>query len=509
MPTAFVEQYLNKGFSLVPVSGKFPTDGWQEYQNRKLTLPELKGLFTEKHTGLAVITGLISGVLALDIDTHKGGLTAIEGKDLPLTWTARSASGGYHYYFRYDTTLEPLSTTKTNVLPGVDVRGKGGLCVLPPSRGASGTPYVWLSGREPWSCPLASIPTWLMELLQGKKQGGTYSGPRHPEFVRVACGYFRQGLPSDQVRERMKEWNENTNSQPFDSERFEKEFVGIKRYWDEGKYQTADTKRYFEAQTVQQPSELDDMNVEDFLSAGDKEIQWVVPGLIPASSLTFISGIGETRKTWLLMDLAIEAARGGSWLGLHSSAKPARVMYIDQERHHVETRRRFSKVLAGKSIDGKSLKSQLRIMSGTTIRIDLEHSYQAFKKKLEAFRPELVLIDSFVTFHSKEENHRSDIQPVFERLKTLRNEFGCAFVFLDHESKIVLNPLVKKEEPNAHHTHGSTAKVAAAESFLTVRLGEGPFSVVYHTKNTCGEKVPPFQVWVENVGENAVVVRGA
>lgn len=50
-------------------------------------------------------------------------------------------------------------------------------------------------------------------------------------------------------------------------------------------------------------------NIEEFLE--DQEVvEWIVPGMIAKKSIGFVAGLPEVNKTWMLIDLAIECARG-------------------------------------------------------------------------------------------------------------------------------------------------------------------------------------------------------
>src|SRR6267142_1919683 len=99
-------------------------------------------------------------------------------------------------------------------------------------------------------------------------------------------------------------------------------------------------------------------------------------------------------------------------------------------------------------------------------------------------RPDLVVVNSFATFHTLPENDRTEIQKVLERIKELRNEIGCTFVFLNHESKNAYPNGEPQGEPNTGTMLGSTGIAAAAEFCLTIRKVEAGTSLVWHTKAT-------------------------
>jgi hypothetical protein len=238
-------------------------------------------------------------------------------------------------------------------------------------------------------------------------------------------------------------------------------------------------------------------SIEEFLK--DKEtVDWLVPGLIAKKSIGFVVGLPETGKTWMLIDLAIEVARseGGLWLG-RNTVNHGKVLFVDQERFKGETQRRFQAVLSAKDLCGADIKQQLFIRCGTATRLDLPPSFDAFHKELDEIRPDLVIIDSFATIKVAEENNRSEIQRVLEKVKELRNEFGCTFLFIHHESKAAFNT-EESGPPSIAQMAGSVAIPAAAEMVLTVRK-QGGASMVYNTKNTLSTTVAPFLVKVEDL----------
>jgi hypothetical protein len=245
-------------------------------------------------------------------------------------------------------------------------------------------------------------------------------------------------------------------------------------------------------------------DVETFLQEGEP-VKWICPGIIAKGTLGFVAGLPETLKTWLLADLAIECAQGsGSWLGVFP-VNAGKVLFIDQERFKGETQRRFRNLLSAKGLSANSLKGSLFIRCGTTTRLDLEASFRAFRSELLELRPDLVIVDSFATFHTRNDNDRQAIQPVLEAVKQLRTEIGCTFIFIDHESKAVFQDKELEEAPSAFRMVGSVGKAAAAEFVLTVRKYDDHTSTVWHTKSTLGPTVPCFNITIEDIAGGTVI----
>jgi hypothetical protein len=110
----------------------------------------------------------VNGFFVLEGDTVQGhnvdGLAALEtleekhGK-LPPTLMAQSPSGSVHRYFRHPGGNIKIKNSDSEIAPGVDVRGDGGMVIAPPSVRDGGA-YRWLN-----DLPIANAPPWLLDLV--------------------------------------------------------------------------------------------------------------------------------------------------------------------------------------------------------------------------------------------------------------------------------------------------------------------------------------------------------
>jgi putative DNA primase/helicase len=110
------------------------------------------------HANIGLPTGQINGLIVLDVDA--GGADTIDayGGFADTLW-CQTSSGAHHYFAHPGGTI----ANRIKFLPGLDVRGDGGLVVVPPSRHASGTRYQWLSDPDR---PLEPPPQWLLDALR-------------------------------------------------------------------------------------------------------------------------------------------------------------------------------------------------------------------------------------------------------------------------------------------------------------------------------------------------------
>jgi hypothetical protein len=160
--------YQQAGWSIVPaaIEGKRALVSWKQWQ-RVAAGPEQLANWARRYprANWAVVTGRVSGVVAVDVDPDAGGnraLAELERRHGDLPWSAvvETPSGGAHVYLTHPGGRVRNSASRIGL--GVDVRGDGGLALLPPSRRPGGA-YRWAVGG-PGSVPL--MPAAWVELLR-------------------------------------------------------------------------------------------------------------------------------------------------------------------------------------------------------------------------------------------------------------------------------------------------------------------------------------------------------
>ncbi|HVV43170.1 MAG TPA: bifunctional DNA primase/polymerase [Nitrobacter sp.] len=126
---------------------------------------------THPEAWIGARTGAVSGMIAADIDTLNGhkydGFASLEkleaqhGK-LPPTLRARSPSGSEHIIFDHPGFHVPCSvgTDKKGLAPGIDIKGDGGIIILPPSGDPEKGLRNWIT---PPDFPLADWPQWTID----------------------------------------------------------------------------------------------------------------------------------------------------------------------------------------------------------------------------------------------------------------------------------------------------------------------------------------------------------
>ena len=148
-----------------------------------------------ENAGVGVATGVESGIFVLEVDTLEGhdvdgfaSLRTLEERygPLPRARRAQSPSGSLHFYFKYPWGLEDGSKVKTTaaIVPGVDVRGDGGMVIAPPSVRPGKGMYRWVDEGE-----VADAPQWLLSLVIEKPYDPQYktNGKGSGHSTAYAC----------------------------------------------------------------------------------------------------------------------------------------------------------------------------------------------------------------------------------------------------------------------------------------------------------------------------------
>jgi bifunctional DNA primase/polymerase-like protein/AAA domain-containing protein len=498
----FALRYAADGFAVFPCrpKGKEPMgslvpNGCLDATTDAETIKEWWTKCPNANIGIA--TGQKNGLAVVDLDGQEG---IASGNRLGLSSLVCALTGNGKQLF-YSDTEGKLKNSVKKLSSGIDTRGMGGYVVAPPSLHPNGKRYIWqgqslcrmalgplpsLLRQETTNAPISTIrkpDSWMSAALEELKKGHV-----HNTLISV-LGKFRIHNFTEEDTYKLLQPYALENGRPFEGLRDK-----ITEIW----------KRYQPGLAIQGPSrsETIDAFLEDI-----KEPEWICKPFIAKKSIGFVVGLPATLKTWLCIDLAVECAReNGLWLGLFPVTN-CKILFVDQERWKGETQRRFASVIAAKALTRSQLKNSLYLKSGTSIRLNIDSSYQAFRTELLEMRPELIIVDSFATFHTLPENDRTEIQKVLERIKELRNEIGCTFLFINHESKMAYPNGEPTGIPTLGTMVGSIGIAAAAEFCLTVRKVDENTSLVHHTKSTLSSTAKSFYASVVDVPEG-IVVRG-
>ena len=157
----------------------FPAKGKKSYKSKKFSKdgvnwgatsdPEQaeKDFRQFPNAGIGLPTGDLNPFFVVETDTKQGhnvdgdkSLSALvrQHSPLPTTLMARSPSGSTHRYYNVPPGVR-IKNSSSELGPGIDVRGHGGMVIAPPTMRDDGQ-YVWLNSDQ-----IADAPEWLLALV--------------------------------------------------------------------------------------------------------------------------------------------------------------------------------------------------------------------------------------------------------------------------------------------------------------------------------------------------------
>jgi hypothetical protein len=117
-------------------------------------------------SAVGIPTGAVNNIFVIEADTPEGhdvdGLASLKQLEtehgaLPNTLIAESPSGSRHHYFKHPGNDLKVRSTTSELGPGIDVKGDGGMVIAPPSLRPGKGNYRWLDDT-----PIADAPDWLI-----------------------------------------------------------------------------------------------------------------------------------------------------------------------------------------------------------------------------------------------------------------------------------------------------------------------------------------------------------
>ena len=449
--------YQVLGLSIIPVgANKKPLFDWKQYQEKSATIDEINAWWTQfPNANPALITGKVSGVVALDID-KKYGRTSKEFQ-IPPTACAKSGNGGEHFFFKYPNQNVGNGTAICG--EGVDFRGDGGYILLDPSINEKGGVYEWI---VPIENGLAEMPEWLLNKMSPEEglnkkwllgKDGVSEGQRNDTATSMAGKILSSTDPKlwESIGwEQLRIWNKK-NTPPLS----EKE---IRNVWESIKNQhTKNNQQKFKEKNTKGKA-----LTRCFSNIQSVPISWLWKGRIALGKLTMIVGDPGLGKSLVTIALATHVSRGSPFPVDGSKPPIGDVVLLSAEDDPADT-----------------IKPRLEAMGADCTRIHIMEAVQeidtegestqhifSFKRDIKALEDlllslpncRLVIIDPVSAYlDGTDSNKNSDIRGLFTPLTELASRYKIAIVLISHLNK-------NSGENALYRTTGSLAFIATVRS---------------------------------------------
>lgn len=402
-------------------------------------------------------TGSRSGWWVLDIDTDetrgKQGLQSLAsmGHDLSElmdTVVNRTASGGYHVFFKFDPSA-PITNARGSLPIHIDVRGEGGYVIMSGSTLSDGRPYAWINPPE--EIELEEAPQWLLDAIRGpsptadvldfntaakvasssvvERVLAAEPGTWHERTRDLVARMVSEGASDDTIRAIAPQFTEAgyTNAQTI------AEFMTHARTAREkwGHKSDAPTNPNMEP-----PKPSTDRKRLPILSRSDmrdrEAPEYLVDEVITEKSVMTVYGPSGSLKSFVAIDIGMAVAHGVQWHG--RDVKQGTVVYVTGEG--------TSQI--GHRLDAWDIANQTEGVDAPfhLVPLGVPISDPTWVSNLIAdiedaeLQPVMIWLDTLArTFGQGDENSQKDMNAYISGVDRLKEHFGAVVGIVHHTGK--------------------------------------------------------------------------
>jgi hypothetical protein len=333
-----------------------------------------------------------------------------------------SPSGSWHAYFRYPPDFDP-KTCESEIAPGVDVRGHGGMVIAPPSRKPGGGAYYWKNA--PADFTVAEAPNWLLDLLP--RRGAPK--PAEPGALQIDTGTFddkptklRNAL-RDCAIDGEKHKGVRTVASMLGSRGLPQELTAeIIRHacpvWDRN-VENAIRSGYEKFRKDDGAAALEFLSTADFLARWRPK-DFLLKPILEEGRLYTMTGPTGTGKTAVALLIALHLALGEPMAGRRT--KKAGVIFLAGENPD-DVRTRWLAMLRRFVIDPRTV--DVRFIEGA---FSIEAQREAIARHLAERPAGLVIVDTLQAFFDGDDNNNNvQMKMMADALRAVAN-LGPAFL---------------------------------------------------------------------------------
>lgn len=159
-------------------------------------------------------------------------------------------------------------------------------------------------------------------------------------------------------------------------------------------------------------------------------IEYVVKPLFVSHSVNIVYGKPGKGKTYSMMSMGTCTAQGKRWLNYETTK--TNVLIIDEESGGVRLSRRLGEALRGENCDETT---PIFYISLAHFKLDDDLDPILIENIIDETQAGLVIIDALSEIMDGDENSKKDVQPIFNKLRTIADNTGAAIVVIHHSNK--------------------------------------------------------------------------
>jgi hypothetical protein len=456
-------QQLSDRFVIVPAYAKSKVPIGNEWNNPDRIQPFNKNDFVGNNA--VVLTGKLSDVFVLDVDNL--GLFNFMLKRLnvsvPKTFSVRTGSGNFHYYFSYPKDGRTYRKKTKNVF-GIDLLGDGGCAVAPASiHPDTNKAYEVIENVLP-----ADPPQWIIDLYWDDrpewKNVTIKNAKRIPSEIK---SLIENGAEIGKRSEAMmsvidslvaNRYSDEVIFSIFYTEPIGQKFMSVgttRNQWleaqiDKARKFVAENPPSIELHGSKNENYYNDIieNVDvtfgrKFVDSAPPAAEPIIQGILPLGGQTVIIGPPGVGKSLFTLNLSMWAgfSPANGIFGMLKVPKPVKTVFLQSENDRFTLWERIHKITSAdqdmligyRSVFLPSYAGRVRL-TGFNFRSD------HFRRLMETLKAKtgagIVTVDPAISFLGADENNNSEIRSSLDSLTRVTTDLNLSIILVHHPGKI-------------------------------------------------------------------------
>jgi hypothetical protein len=458
------KQLQSLEFRFVKLKGKVPFEkSWQS--GYKFNDDKIRAWLSLENN-IGVIGGW--GKLRIqDIDNEELGKELIDKFN---TFTVKTGSGGYHFYFKSD-------TDKNFVLKDDlgEFRANNYQVVAPNMKHPNGNFYTVVRDvpiREISQDEFMSIIKPYMRETSTEITTTDSNNTRSEREFKEVLRLLRSGKTKKEVFDAMNDFAKWSTAHPQYRELTYNKALDV-----------FDVDRIEKSENIQEINYLSWKELQEYVAPN---YSWRVKDLIQDKKIVIIAGNSATYKSWFSLLMGISVSSGKDFLG-RFEVEQGGVLYIDRENSIPELKNRLRMLCRGLEIDS-SEDLPMYFLSEQAVKLDNFSDRESLRQFIIEKNIKMVVVDVYRRIISFEENDAGAVSKFFtDAMKPICEQTGACFLFLHHHRK------GKHEGDEKELLRGSSDLVNFVDGIIQIKR-KGDKITLCQTKNRSGKELEPFCV---------------